>query len=121
MADNAAEIAKIEHEIDILRARYALFERGAEWLRRTLVAAGIILAGLILWRIILGDFFGAVLVVIICVSTWLGVLRYRKKRLIDLVSATRFPQFFGPSEAREIQTMIAMREKRLAEIKEQVP
>ena len=116
MSNGNGEVAKIEHELAILRDRYALYQRGAEWVRRTLIVASIVIAGLILWRIILGDFFGTILVVIICVSTLLAGIRYRKRRLIDIVSEARFPHR-GRSEAREIEEMIALREKRLAEIK----
>jgi hypothetical protein len=116
MASSADEIAKIEHELAILRERYALYQRGAEWVRRTLIAAGIVIAGLILWRIILGDVFGAILIVIICVIMLLGGIRYRRRRLIDIVSEIRVMPH-GRSEAREIEEMIAQREKRLAELK----
>jgi hypothetical protein len=116
MSDSTAEIAKIEHELAILRERYAIYQRGAEWVRRTLIAAGVVIAGLILWRIILGDFFGVVLIVIVCVIISLGSIRYLRQRLIDIVSETRFPQR-GRSEAREIEEMIALREEHLAKIK----
>jgi hypothetical protein len=72
MSDGTAEIAQVEHELAMLRERHAIYQRGAEWVRRTLIGAGIVIAGLILWRIILGDFFGAVLIVIICIGALLG-------------------------------------------------
>jgi hypothetical protein len=84
--------------------------------RRTLIVAGIVIAALILWRIILGDFFGAILIVIVCVGVLLCSIRYRKQRLIDIVSEIRVSPH-GRSEAREIEGMIALREQRLAEIK----
>ena len=48
MGSSADEIAKIEHELAILRERYAIYQRGAEWVRRTLIVAVIVIAGLIL-------------------------------------------------------------------------
>jgi hypothetical protein len=116
MSDGSAEIAEIEHQLAILRERYAIYQRGAEWVRRTLIAAGVVIAGLILWRIILDDLFGTVLIVIICVIILLGSIPYRRQRLIDIVSQKRFPQR-GPSDAREIEEMIALREKGLAGLK----
>jgi hypothetical protein len=116
MGSSADEIAKIEHELAILRERYAIYQRGAEWVRRTLIVAAIVIAGLILWRLILGDFFGTVLIVIICAITLLAGIHYRKRRLIDIVSEIRVMPH-GRSEAREIEEMITLREKRLAELK----
>jgi hypothetical protein len=116
MSPAADEIAKIEHELAILRERYAIFQRGANWVRHFLIVAGIVAAGLILWRLILGDFFGAILIAILCGIMLVSSIGYRKWRLIDIVSEMRFPQH-GGSEAREIEEMIADREKRLAETK----
>jgi hypothetical protein len=126
MSGSADEIARIENELDILRNRYALFRRGAEWVRWTLIAAGAVLAGLVLWRLILGDIFGAILVITFGVMFALSGWHYRRRRLIDLVSQSwiwiptgggTLPLARGGSEAREIEAMIAQREKRLAELR----
>ncbi len=50
----ADEIAKIEHELAMLRERYAIFQRGAEWVRRTLIAACVVVMGLVVWTLVLG-------------------------------------------------------------------
>jgi hypothetical protein len=117
MSDGAAEIAQIEHEFAILRDRYALYHRGAAWVRRTLIGACAIVAGLIAWRLVLGDFFGVVLTIIFSAIFGLWCLPYRKRRLIDIVSEARIPIYSGRRGAREVEDMIALREKRLAELK----
>ena len=77
-----------------------------KWVRRTFFGACAVLAGLIVWRLILGDFFGAVLVAVMSLIFVLWCLPYRRKRrLTDLLGA------------REVEEMIVLREKRLAEIK----
>jgi hypothetical protein len=116
MSPAADEIAKIEHELAILRERYTLYQRGAVWVRRTLIVAGIVVAGLILWRLILGDFFGTALITILCGAMLASSIGYRKWRLIDIVSEIRTMPH-GRSEAREIEEMIALREKGLAGLK----
>ena len=120
MAGHTGEIATIEHELAMLRERYAIYQRGAVWARRTLVAAGLVIAGLILWRLVLGDVFGAALVVILCVIVAVGALPYRKRRLIDLVSITSSPMRSG-SDAHQVERMIAQREKRLAKLQGHTP
>ena len=116
----ADEIAKIEHELTMLRERYTIFRRGAEWVRRTLIAACVVLVGLVVWRLVLGDVFGAVLVVVIGGIAMVSSLPYRKRRLIDIVSESGFAFHRGRSGAREVEEMITLREKRLTEIKGQL-
>jgi len=115
----ADEIAKIEHELTTLRERYTIFQRGAEWVRRTLIAACVVLVGLVIWRLVLGDVFGAVLVVILSGIVLVSSLPYRKRRLIDIVSESGIAFYRGRSGAREVEQMIALREKRLTELKGQ--
>jgi hypothetical protein len=110
------EIARIEHELDILRSRYAIFQRGAEWARRTLIVAALIVACLILWRVLHNDLLGTAMIVVICTAGLLIIIRSRKDRLIDIVSPIRVRPS-SLSEAQEIEEMIALREKRLAELK----
>jgi hypothetical protein len=106
MTGGADEIARIEHELARLRERHALFLRGAAWVRRTFFGACAVLAGLVVWRLILGDFFGAVLAAIMGLIFLLWCLPYRRKRrLTDLLGA------------REVEEMIFLREKRLAELR----
>jgi hypothetical protein len=119
MSPAADEIARIEHELEILRSRYAVFGRGAEWVRRTLIVAGFIVACLILWRVLHGDFFGTAMIVVVCATGLLIVVSSRKDRLIDIVSPIRVRPS-SLSEAQEIEEMIALREKRLAELKERL-
>ena len=46
-------------------------------------------------------------------------LPYRKRRLIDIVSESGIAFYRGRSGAREVEQMIALREKRLTELKGQ--
>ena len=88
MAPSADEIAKIEYELAMLRERHALILRGAEWVRWAFFGACMVLAGLIVWRVVLGDFFGAVLIAIMCLIFGLWCLPYRRRRrLTDLLGA----------------------------------
>jgi hypothetical protein len=116
MSPAADEIARIEHELDILRSRYAIFQRGAEWVRRTLIVAGLIVACLILWRLLHNDLLGTAMIVVICTAGLLIIVSSWKDRLIDVVSPIRVRPS-DLSEAQEIEEMIALREKRLAELR----
>jgi hypothetical protein len=124
MSDRTAEIAKIEHELAILRERYALYQRGVQWVRYALIGAATVLAGLIIWRLVLGDFFGAILVGVFCIIFALVLHDYRRRRLIDIISEAyvyTLPSRRSSSEAREIEEMVAKCERRLAELKAQTP
>ena len=110
MASSADEVARIEHELAMLRERLTIFQRGAEWVRRAFFGTCVVMAGLIVWRLALGDFFGAVLVAIMGLIFALWCLPYRhNRRLTDLLGA------------RETEEMIVLREKRLAKLKGQAP
>ena len=84
-----------------------------------MIAACVVLVGLVIWRLVLGDVFGAVLVVILSGIVLVSSLPYRKRRLIDIVSESGIAFYRGRSGAREVEQMIALREKRLTELKGQ--
>ena len=141
MAGGEAEIERIEHELEILRARYALFEKWGRITKvflATVIPASLILIVVLSVRAIPNDlFFGLFIGGMICVAVgllWFGVRlgplcpnsRAQNWRAIDMVSPQPYPSDFFPwnrffsgplSEAQEIEDMIAVREKRLAELK----
>ena len=130
MTTNAAEIAKIEHELDILRSRYAIFAYWATVVKWVFMAAAVIVVALIL---ILGVFrdpllagFMAFVIAAIVGTIYLGMRG--KLRWIDVVSPAPWPRGFGwggasifergpRSEAVVVEDMIADREARLAELR----
>ena len=120
MTSRADEIAKLQHELELLRERRAIYQRGALWVRRTFIAAGIVLAGLVIWKLVLADIFGAVVIVLISASLVLGSLRYRR-RGPDLLSQLTISWYGTRGDHREVEEMISVREKRLAEIEGQRP
>ena len=109
----------------MLRERYAIFQRGAEWLRRTLIAACMVVTGLLVWTLALGNLLAADAIVIVCL-VFISSLFYSDFRLVDLVSGKRILVAGGAhanpfdrrsSGAREIEEMIMLRERRLADLR----
>jgi hypothetical protein len=137
------EIHRLEHELQILRARYALFAKCAR-IMKVFCAVVIPLTGVLLVVLILRafpeDVTAALFFIGIYTSTaaiiiWLCLSRsppvggprhwLDAPRMIDLISPQRpFPGYrrTGPfSEAQAIERMITVREQRLAEIREARP
>ena len=138
--DRNAEIARIRHELDILRARYATYERWGRVLRiffmiwtplfLVLVAALIVKA--FLADPFMGGFFAA-LAVVACLLLWLtrdrnSSLPLLRGRWVDAASSmgagiSLYPgvaslRLTRRSDAREIEDQITKRERRLAELGE---
>ena len=122
-----AEIANLEHELGALRHRYALMQRSGERLRRLWPIASAIIAGLVLMLMLMIKDFGAglfavLMIVAVGVLIWLlargddpeGAKRFR---WIDLAAPAPHEFYYGPSEAERVETWIADRERRLAELK----
>jgi len=149
MTGTGTEIQRIEHELRILRARYALFAKCAR-IMKVFCAVVIPLTGVLLVVLILRafpeDVTAALFFIGIYTSTaaiiaWLCLSRSPPEggprhwldawRMIDHISPQPYPSggFFpfyrrntGPfSEAQEIERMITVREQRLAEIREARP
>jgi hypothetical protein len=122
----ADEIAKIEHELDILRSRYAIFERTAKIAKWCFIVVTVaILLAFVCYGI--HDPLAAAIVGTIFVVIGGGVYLTRHStphhRWIDVASPPPgwpWGRVFniGPkSEAEAIEIMIAERERRLIEIK----
>jgi hypothetical protein len=123
----ADETAKIEHELEILRSRYAIFRRWARITKWYVIVVAVIVT---CFAVAYAPFHDplAVVVVAAMVILYVGGLylaRNRDYRWIDAVSPPPgWPHgnMFGigpKSEAAAIETMIADREARLADIRKQ--
>jgi hypothetical protein len=124
--DRDAEIAEIRRELDILRTRYALY---AEWGRILkifftigvpLMAVGGAVTAIAIFGTdaLLAAFFVfmiAVMAAVIWLIMNLGV-GGRAPGWIDLASPPARFTITSPSDARVIETQIAARERRLAEL-----
>jgi hypothetical protein len=132
MSPAADEIAKIEHELDILRSRYAIFQRWAKITKWFFIGLAVTISLAFVGYGVLHDALVAVIVSVIVVLIGGGFYLTRndtEPRWIDMVSPPPgWPRWhdgpwgrifnIGPkSEAAAIETMIAEREARLAEIK----
>jgi hypothetical protein len=128
MAVEETEFERIVRELDILRARYALFQKCATAMR-IVFAVGIPLSLAALAMLLLptlradplyGGFVLALPVMIIGLMAWISWRPSPGGRMIDFVSM--FGRFHGfawtgaLSEADGIEQMIAAREQRLAEL-----
>ena len=150
MTGAETEIQRIEHELQILRARYALFEKCAR-IMKAFCAVVIPLSAVLLVVLILRAFPEDVTIALFFIGMltsgcchhyyWIrlswpppeGGPRHWLDawRMIDYISPQPYPSgyFFpwyrrntGPfSEAQEIERMITVREQRLAEIREPRP
>jgi hypothetical protein len=113
--DEAAEIVRIEHELSILRERYANFERGARRVDWFMSRASIVVAGFGGIVLTAGHSWGLPFLLLGLVI-WAGSYYMGKNgRTMDDVSHG----FDGAvrSEAEAVEQMIAEREQRLAELK----
>ena len=128
MAVEETEIERIERELDILRARYELFQKSATAMRIVL-GVGIptslaVLAVLLLPRLradpLYGGFALALPIAIIGLVAWISWRESPGGRMIDFVSmfgrGHGFAWTGALSEADGIEQMIAAREQRLAEL-----
>jgi hypothetical protein len=105
MNDDRSEAAQIERELEILRSRYALMERSAKVAK-------------------IGNMPALFMSLAILVIAALSVLLYPNARWIDIVTpepfaAGRFSH--RTSEAEIVETQIADREQRLAQINGPAP
>ncbi len=118
---NAAEIAKIEHELEILRSRYAIFSYWAvvvKWF--CIVAAVIIVALLVLMAVTRDPVMALLLTFVVVLFPLAFCLSLKDLRWIDVISP-------GPpwgrgslgrqSEARIVEEMVAEREARLKQLR----
>jgi hypothetical protein len=127
MNRDADESAKIEHELDILRSRYAIFQRWARITRWYFIALAVIVPTFLVAYAPFPDLVTSVFVAgsVILAGAGLYLACDRNWRWIDAVSpAPGWPHGnmwgVGPkSEAAAIETMIANREARLADIRKQ--
>jgi cell division protein FtsW (lipid II flippase) len=120
MSPASDEIARIEHELDVLRSRYAIFQRLAAVMKWFVVALVVIVpCAIVSYGVVNDDRLIAALALTIGLIVITGLfLRYRAKnfRWIDVASPGLSPAD-RQSEAAAIETMIAEREQRLAELK----
>jgi hypothetical protein len=126
MSPAADEIAKIERELDILRWRYAIFQRWAKITKWLFIGVAVTISLALAGYGVLYDALVAVIVSVIVVVIGGGFYLTRndtEPRWIDVVSPLPgwpWGRLFniGPkSEATAIETMIAEREARLAAIR----
>ena len=120
MGPAADEIAKIEHELDILRSRYVIFQRWArimKWFSITL--AVVVTAAIVSYGIVRDPLVAVVMtVVVVVIAGGAYLMPGSAYRWIDLASPSPGWRCGGPkSEAVAVEAMIADREKRLAELK----
>ncbi len=128
MSSAPDEITRIEHELDILRSRYATFQRWAKITKWYVIGLAVtILLGLLalVGSGLVYDPLAAVVIsgIFLLIGGGLYLTRDKEHRWIDAVSIPPgwpWGRMFniGPkSEAEAIETMITERERRLAEIK----
>jgi hypothetical protein len=119
MNDDSSEAAQIERELEILRSRYALMERSAKVAKIGFIvflATMVVLAGV---GIAVGNMVAVFVTLAILVIAVLLVVAYPNARWIDIVTPERFAQrsfSHRTSEAEIVETQIADREQRLAQI-----
>jgi hypothetical protein len=128
--DRNAEIEQITLELELLRERYAQYERWGGvlriffiiWVPLFVIASTAIIIKLFFVDAFMGTFFGA-LAVVIALMCWLARDRQptaatRRRRWIDLASLppSAFTWTFGKPEAPMVEEQIAARERRLAEL-----
>jgi hypothetical protein len=134
--EREAEIAQIKQDLEILRARYAGYQRLARIERPIFIVLGLILAigalalavEIFAFDVLYGLFYMAAL--LIFVTAWVWSIRYTGVRWIDLaaprVRGIYAPDFFKPggprwptrSEADVTEQQIADYERRLSELGE---
>jgi hypothetical protein len=127
-----SEISQLEHELEILRSRYALMERSRHALK---FFVAIVIAGLVIYALVMDVVVGlfiAGMSAAVAVLAWIGrdtekpaATVRRPLRWIDKVSLPSFDHgfHFGQqlSDWQIIEEMIVLREKRLTELKQAQP
>jgi hypothetical protein len=114
----AQEIALLEHELMALRSTYAIMQRNGQRMRVFFLFVLLPFVVGLTALILVSDFLAGLLVAIPLIVLGLLLWSYRGEggRWIDI--GTPGPQFnFGPSEAQKVELWIAVREKRLAELR----
>jgi hypothetical protein len=122
------EVARIEHELDILRSRYAIFQRWARVTKWFFIVVAAIVPPIIAIFVsdgVVRDPLAAAVVaaIVLVIGGGLYLTRNRNYRWIDVVSIPPgwpWGRVFniGPkSEAAAIETMIAEREARLVDVR----
>jgi hypothetical protein len=134
--ERETETAQIKHDLEILRARYAAYQRLGRILKSIFTAAGLILAigalasavKLLMFDALYGMFYLAALLIFVPALVWM--VRLTGLRWIDLAAPRMrgiyHPDFFDPdrpprpsrSEAESTQQQIAAYEARLSELDE---
>jgi hypothetical protein len=120
MSDVNDEVAQIEHELEVLRSRYALMERSARITKFAFIVFLAIMAALAIFAIAVGNAPAIFLSLFILVAAALQVLLSPNTRWIDIVTPEPFAaRTFArrTSEAEIVESQIAERELRLADIK----
>jgi hypothetical protein len=120
MSDVNDEVAQIEHELGVLRSRYALMERSARITKVAFIVFLVIMAALAIFAIAEWNVPAIFMSLIILVAAALQVLLFPNTRWIDIVTPEPFAaRTFArrTSEAEIVESQIAKRELRLADIK----
>jgi hypothetical protein len=111
------ERAKIEHELGILRARYALMQKWARITKWFVIASCVVIAVIVIYAVSTGDALEIALTVLTVLIVAMILPVFWRVRWIDLISGlpAGLTAFGSISEARSIEIMIAEREQRLRE------
>ena len=114
----AQEIAKLEHELMALRSTYAIMQRNGQRMRVFFLFVLLPFVVGLTALILVSDFLAGLLVAIPLIILAVLVWSYRSERARWIDIGTPGLQFnFGPSEAQKVELWIAVREKRLAELR----
>jgi hypothetical protein len=119
MVPRGGEAAQIEHELAILRSRYVLMQRSAKLTKMGFVVFLGIMAALAIFAMALGNVLAAFVSLFILVIAALLILIFPNARWIDIVTPEPFAaRAFShrTSEAEIVESQIAEREQRLAQI-----
>ena len=114
---DATDRSTIEHELEILRTRYALMQKWAHITEWFFVTASGVIAIVAIVAFMMGDPATGGVALLACLCTAFFILWYRGRRWIDGISASLSYGQTWPmrSEAQAIEIMIAEREQRLRE------
>ena len=112
------ERLKIEHDLAILRSRYALMQKWAVITKWFFIGCCPVLAAIVVYALIAGDTVSAALTVFLVLILAMAVIALPPIRWIDAISGSPhgFAGTLAVSEARAIESMIAEREQRLREL-----
>jgi hypothetical protein len=111
------ERSKIEQELAILRARYALMQKWAVITKWFVIVSCAVIAAITAYALVEGDAVQAALTVLTVLVVAMVIPVFCRVRWIDLISGlpAGLPSANSVSEARSIEMMIAEREQRLRE------